>query len=245
MEPWASVLVSLLLCGVLSALSLRFGLMTRSGAAASFAVGLLIALLGSLSWLLLLIAFSVLGFIVTRFRITLKEKLGVQEGRKGERTWRNVAANGLVPAAVAAISFVTGNQGSEMAALAYISSVAVAASDTTASELGVLSRKAYLITTFKEVPPGTDGGVSVYGTVWCAIASLIASALGFLLILQSPFDPLILVAAVLGIAGCMADSVIGATLERSGRISKLGTNMSSMALGALLAALIYVALNPL
>jgi uncharacterized membrane protein len=38
----------------------------------------------------------------------------------------------------------------------------------------------------------------------------------------------------MGVAGCFIDSVIGATLETKGWVTKLGNNIVSMALGALL-----------
>ena len=83
---------------------------------------------------------------------------GVQEGKKGERTHKNIIANGLVPVLVVVISFLTGEQNSMLAGVAFLSAISVAAADTTASELGVLSPRTYLITTLERVPPGTDGG---------------------------------------------------------------------------------------
>ncbi len=45
----------------------------------------------------------------------------------------------------------------------FIGSIATATADTMASEVGVATTPR-LITNFKKVPPGTDGGVSVLGT---------------------------------------------------------------------------------
>src|SRR5699024_617489 len=121
-----------------------FKLLTANGAVASFVVGLLIGVLGAPSWLILLILFSLLGFIVTKFRISLKEELGVQEGKKGERTYRNVFANGFVPLLFAIGAFILGEEYYTVMAVGYIASIAVAASYTVASEVGSLSRKVYL-----------------------------------------------------------------------------------------------------
>jgi uncharacterized protein (TIGR00297 family) len=231
-----------LLCAVLSVLSYWFGLLTISGSVASFLVGIVIGGLGSIGWLLTLIAFTFMGFIVTKFRFQIKETKGLQEGKKGERTYRNVLANGLVPAAVAVISFLLGEQESTLASIAYISAIAVAAADTTASELGVLSDRTYLITTGKRVPPGTDGGVSILGTAWCIVASFAASYVGWLFAFQQFFDLLLLIPVVMGVTGCMMDSLIGATLERKRIVGKLQNNIMSMAFGGALAALVYVLL---
>lgn len=231
----------LALCAVLSVLSYWFGLLNGSGAASSFAVGAIIGGLGSIGWLVTLLAFTFLGFFVTKFRFQAKKMLNVQEGTKGERTYRNVLANGLVPAAVAVISFALGQQGSEIAGIAFISSVAVAAADTTASELGVLSKNVYLITTGRKVRPGTDGGISAIGTASCIAASAMASLVGWLAIFWSnPFDPVIAIPLAMGVTGCMLDSVVGATLERNGKVTKLGNNMMTMGLGAMLSVVLYV-----
>jgi uncharacterized protein (TIGR00297 family) len=235
-----SLAIVVVLCTVLSVLSFRFGLLTKSGAAASFVVGMAIGGLGSIGWLLTLIVFTFMGFAVTKFRFQIKESKGLQEGKKGERTYRNVLANGLVPALVAVIAFATGNQDSTLAVIAYISSVAVAAADTTASELGVLSDRAYLITTGERVAPGTDGGVSLNGTLWCIVASLIASYTGWLVIIHQPLDLLFLIPSVMGVAGCMVDSLIGATLERRGLVGKLHVNFLSMAFGSVAAVAVYL-----
>lgn len=233
----------LVLCITLSILSYRFGLLSGSGAAASFGVGAVIGVLGSIGWLVTLLAFTFLGFFVTKFHFQAKERLQVQEGTKGERTYKNVLANGLVPAAVATISFTLGQQGSEIAGIAFISSVAVAAADTTASELGVLSKNVYLITTGKRVPPGTDGGISAIGTASCVTAAVVASLVGWLAIFwSSPLDPLIVIPIAMGVAGCMLDSVVGATLERRGMVDKLGNNMMTMGLGAVLSVILYLIL---
>lgn len=237
-----SLAIVVVLCTVLSVLSFRFGLLTKSGATASFIVGMAIGGLGSIGWLLTLIVFTFMGFAVTKFRFQIKESKGLQEGKKGERTYRNVLANGMVPALVAVVAFATNTQDSVLAAIAYISSVAVAAADTTASELGVLSDRTYLITTGERVTPGTDGGVSLNGTLWCIVASVIASYTGWLVIVHRPFDALFLIPAVMGVAGCMVDSFIGATLERRGLVGKLHVNAVSMAFGSVAAVAVYLLL---
>lgn len=240
MVDLGSLALVLALCAALSALSYRFSLLTASGAVASFVVGMVIGGLGSIGWLATLIVFTFMGFFVTKFRFQIKQLKGVQEGHKGERTYRNVLANGLIPSLVAIVAFAGGAQNSTLAGVAFITAVSVAASDTTASELGVLSSRTYLITNGKRVPPGTDGGISLFGTFCCIAAAAVASLIGWVAIFPSNlFDPLILLPISMGVAGCMIDSVIGATLERRGMVTKLGNNILSMAVGTLLAAILF------
>lgn len=236
MSPLESLLLLLVLCGLLSVLSYRLGLLTWSGSFASFWVGVLIGFFGSLLWLMVLLAFTVAGFIVTRYKFDLKARKGVQEGEKGERTWKNVVANGLVPLIIAIVFYAAGEQDSDLAKLTYVTAIAVAASDTIASEMGVLSTKVYMITNMRKVEPGVNGGVSAYGSAWALFGSLFASVLGWALLFPGTVpDVRILVPIIMGFVGCNIDSVIGATLENKGYIDKLGNNITSMALGSIFA----------
>jgi uncharacterized protein (TIGR00297 family) len=231
--------IVLVLCAALSALSWKLGLLTADGSLASFGVGMVLGLFGGIGWLLLLVLFAFIGFLVTKYKMELKIRKGVQEGRKGERNYRNVLANGAVPMAIAVLTFLAGWEG-ELPALIYMSAVCVAAADTTASELGVLSDRTYMITTLRRVPPGVDGGVSLYGTGWAVAASAFAALVGWLVIMGSMPSVLILVPVAMGVLGCFSDSVIGATLETKGWVSKLWNNITSMALGAAIALLILI-----
>jgi uncharacterized protein (TIGR00297 family) len=205
---------------------------------------MVIGLFGSILWLGALIVFAVLGFVVTRYRLQVKIRTGVQEGKKGERTYRNVLANGLIPAVVALLAWGTSTEGSLVASVVYIAALSEASSDTIASELGVLSGRTRLITTGEKVQPGTDGGVSAYGTMWAIVGAVAASIVGWLFIIPGrSLDSYLLIPVVAGFAGCVIDSVIGATLERWGWVDKLGNNVISMAIAATMALLMAVGLG--
>ncbi|KAI6008703.1 integral membrane protein DUF92-domain-containing protein [Pisolithus orientalis] len=91
--------------------------------------------------------------------------------------------------------------------------------DTLASELGILSTsRPILITTLKPVPPGTNGAISVGGTLasvvgGCVVgltlfASLVADWMGIL-------PSLVLWGTAAGVLGSMLDSFLGATIQRT------------------------------
>jgi len=133
----------------------------------------------------------------------------------------------------------------DMAAVLFLTAVAAAASDTLASELGVLSPKAYLITTFRRVQPGTNGGVSAAGTWWAFFAAFYSSVVGGLVFWYTgslaPTTVTLVVPMVFGLVGCQIDSVLGATLETKGYLTKLTNNLTSIALATILAAVVLLA----
>src|SRR3970282_2842987 len=99
LPPLEAPLVTVVLCAVLSALAYAKSVLTWDGSVAAFAVGLVIGILGDVTWLLLLLFFLLSSFLATRYRFALKEALGVQEGRRGERRATNGPAYGRAPGA--------------------------------------------------------------------------------------------------------------------------------------------------
>jgi uncharacterized protein (TIGR00297 family) len=255
----SSVLISTLLTGVLSALAYRKNVLTWDGSVAAFVVGMIIGIFGDVTWLFLLLFFLLSSFLATRYRFALKEALGVQEGLRGERRSSNVLANGIAPMAVAAISLVAPAEFKVTTGIVFLSALSAAGADTLASEIGVLSRRTFLITNGKPVPPGTDGGVSVLGTLCALGAAAYTSLVGWIVLSYvartyrtvglMPTMPssasYLLIPMVVGFVGCQIDSVIGATLERQGIVNKKTNNLISTSASAILAFLILVASGPL
>ncbi len=243
MIDWADLAIVLILCLVLAMLSYRFNLLTASGSIAAFALGLIIGGMGSITWLLILVFFTIFGFLVTKYKINEKTEKGLQEGSRGERTYLNVLANAFIPALIAIVSWAMQYQQGVIPAIVYLSVISVAASDTVASEMGVLSPDARLITTMEKVRPGTNGGVSFYGTAWAFTGALGASLFGWIVLFPHDIlSPLILLPVFVGFLGCNIDSVVGATLERKGYVGKLGTNMISMGIGGLIALVVLISI---
>ncbi|MCL2032921.1 MAG: DUF92 domain-containing protein [Methanomassiliicoccaceae archaeon] len=237
MELITQMILSGILSAALSIVAYKFRMLTSSGAIASFLVGYVVGVFGSVYWLILLVAFTLVGLAATKMNISDKKQYGLQEGDFGERTHKNVLGVGF-PACL--FAFLYGfmhlyfNKEYDLAmTAAFITVLSVAAADTVASEIGIRDRKVWLITTFERVKRGTDGGVSVLGTLSSIAAAAFTSIVGWLLIFGGlGADGIyILVPITMGIAGSLIDSVLGATLERKGRITKY-TNNSVSALAA-------------
>jgi uncharacterized protein (TIGR00297 family) len=231
--------VSLILGGGLSSLAYRQRMLTASGSFAAFLVSSAIGVFGGLPWLLTVLAFVVAAFLTTRFKLLEKAGRGLQEGRKGERGTVNVLANSLPGVVIALLSFfLPGSVTHTEYALLFIVSIGAAASDTLASEIGVIDRNTRLITTFKKVPTGTDGGVSILGTAAALGGATFIAFTGYaFLFLSGQMLPVSLLPAlvVFGFLGSVVDSVLGATLERRGLIGKQTNNVSSIVIASLLA----------
>ena len=244
--------VTFLMCGALSALAYYRNVLTWDGSVAAFIVGLLIGVFGDVTWLFLVLFFLLSSFVATRYRFALKEALGVQEGRRGERGSSNVLANGIAPVAVAALSSLTTGRAHDLSGLVYVLYPAAALGCSNASEIGILSPNAYLISNGQKVTPGTDGAISVLGEV-CALAAAVYTALvGWLVLgVLAPVvgatatipanSLLILIPVAVGFLGCQIDSVLGATLERKGIIGKRSVNLVSTSLGGIIAYGLLVA----
>lgn len=241
-ELWMELTAVLALSLLLSFLAYRMGLLTKSGCISAAAMGLIIGGCGSLTWLMLLIVFTLLGFAATLIGLSRKREKGLQEGTHGERGWKNVVGVAIPCCIFAFINLLTQDSYYYYMTIGYISSIAVAAADTTASELGTRDDRVYLITTFKRVEPGTDGGISPFGTMVSFLAAVVVTLIGWGVINQSFDDILILVPMISGFIGCLLDSVVGATLETWGYVNKYGNNcltgIAGGAIGALIAWLL-------
>ena len=175
-----------------------------------------------------LVSVFALTWISTRFGYRRKEKLGTAEKRDG-RTALQVLANLAVAASCAGLSALTGKAAFLLALSAALSE---AAADTVSSELGqARSAKARLITTWEQVAAGTDGGVSWAGT----LAGISAAALVSGVCLLTRMMPLrwLGISIVAAVAGTIADSYLGALLERRKLLSNDAVNF----LGTLVAAI--------
>jgi uncharacterized protein (TIGR00297 family) len=165
---------------------------------------------------LILLSFFLLGSIATRLGYAAKAARGIAERRKGARSWREALANTLAGAFFALLVITTHQEAAFLVAL--VAAFSEAAGDTVSSEIGQwLSPRAYLITTFRPVPAGENGGVSLAGSVAGLVASALVIGLGYGLGLCGKGSaPIALGAAIVG---NLLDSVLGATLERRGLVT--------------------------
>ena len=206
-----------------------------SGLFSGALLGILLIVFADVRWFFIMLIFFILGSVFTHYKFDKKTEMGVAESHGGVRGYFNVFANGLVSVAGAVIFGVTGHPA---AVALFLGSVASAAADTTASEIGVVGKTPYLITTLKKVPRGTNGGVTLVGEVAATAASAVICICAWAMGVVDP--GMALICTVAGFVGTNADSLIGATLENSGKIGNAGTNFFSTLAAGIFAALFYL-----
>ncbi|MEP6549670.1 MAG: DUF92 domain-containing protein [Gemmatimonadales bacterium] len=181
--------------------------LTASGAIAAAVVGA-ISVAAGWSWGLLLLSLFVSSSALTRIGEQRKaDRVGSVVEKGDDRDAAQVIANGGVFAA-AALGYILVPSPAWYA----IGAGALAASnaDTWATEIGTLAgTEPVSIISWQRVPNGTSGGISLVGTAGGIFGALFIAAVAALANWPVPFTAM----ALGGIAGALADSLLGATLQ--------------------------------
>lgn len=227
--------------------------LTAEATPVAIGVGLAVVLGTGAGGGLLLLVFLSSTSVLTRFRYggmahDGREHASIPRGREARQVW----ANGGTAASCALLCVLPG-LGVLGAGVA--GALAAALADSWATEIGTAIRgRTVLITSFREVRPGTSGGVSVAGT----LAGLAGSSLAGGLVALAPslwvapwglrgsapwpgHNPAItagLAVALGGVAGMLLDSVLGATVEgRRPWLDNEAVNLAATLAGAAVAVL--------
>jgi len=182
----------------------------KSVDASGFVAGLVVggAVFTGLGWpgFIVLFAFFFLGSLATKVGYKEKAARGIAQDKGGRRGARNAVAKGTVGAVAALAAALT--PWGDLLRVAFAASFATAAADTVSSEIGKrYGKTAYLATNFRRVEPGTEGAVSLEGTLagiaGAALLALVAWGAGLL----SPAGAV--AAGIAGVVGNYLESVAG------------------------------------
>jgi uncharacterized protein (TIGR00297 family) len=194
-------------------------LLTPAGLVHAWILGII--LWGTLGWrgYLLMMFYFLVGSAATKVGMAQKEAAGIAEKRSGARGPENVWGSALVATLCALGAYGFAAFPSPWAftivslfLLGYVASMSTKLSDTCASEVGkAYGRHTFLITNLQPVARGTEGAVSLEGTLAGVIASSAIAALGWGLGLMRPID--IAICVIAAFVATNLESVIGATLQ--------------------------------
>ena len=214
--------------------------LTPPAVAASFLLGTLSFAAFGWRGYLIVCGYFIAGSAVTKLRLAQKQAEGIAEARGGRRAPGSVMGSGLAGALASAAALVLGRSAASAAAksgtgdaqvnfalcaTAFVSSFASKLADTASSEVGkAFGTNAYLSTTLKKVPRGTEGAVSTEGSLAGLVA---AAAVTGAAVLIGMIPPKAAVAACLAaVAANVFESWLGATAQsgREGAALKLSND---------------------
>ena len=232
------LVTSVLLIGLVL-VSGRAKMLDKPGIIAAAALGFVVGGMGHWTWLLILLGFLLASHKATNWRFDEKMQRGMSESEDGHRSYGNVIANGGLPGLVAIFAFITEDwyNGIWM----FSAAVAVAASDTFASEIGCLDDNVRMITTLKPCEAGLNGGFSPSGQKAAFFGSSMIAILAFAawMVANNGDDSMQIglmktaIVAIIGWLGCQMDSLLGAVFENRGYLTKGGVNGISITFGML------------
>ncbi|XP_078000260.1 transmembrane protein 19-like [Glandiceps talaboti] len=236
-SPWR-YLFALLLPIYIAKRGYRKQSLDMGGAVAALAVGFIMTI-SNYCFCAALLIFFFTGSKITKLKAEKKKLLDPEYKEGGQRTWHQVVCNGGI-ATELAIIFMLDNGSREQIldfdhqytstwlCLSVLSTIACNCGDTWASEIGSVYGKSQPrhILSFEKVPVGTNGGITLVGTVSSFLGGLVVG-LGYyvtLLMMHSyktlehapPQWPVVIAGGVAGLVGSLIDSVLGATLQYSG-----------------------------
>lgn len=219
---------------------------SRSGAIGGFVVGCLIYYFTDWRGYVVLVTFFILGTLVTKVKYKEKAEKGIAQEDEGKRGAKHAVANCLTSLllGLAAYFALTRNYDYTATLLlaGYAGAFATALSDTASSEIGqAYGKTTILLTSFKRVPPGTEGAVSLEGTFAGIFASLVLAlvglATGILLGWQG-----VLAVVIAAFIGNTLESILGSTIEQLPFVTNEVTNFINTLIGAGAAIALYAVL---
>ncbi|MDB9511154.1 TIGR00297 family protein [Kamptonema animale CS-326] len=226
-------------------------LLTPAGLFHAWLLGVLIW--GCLGWqgYVVVMFYFLVGSAVTRVGLAQKEAEGIAEKRSGARGPENVWGSALIAAFCALGVFIVGILPPSYAGdfkgviallmLGYVASFSTKLSDTCASEIGkAYGKRTFLITTLQPVPRGTEGAVSLEGTLAGVVASVAIALLGWAVNLIDLTGLVFCVIAAF--VATNVESVIGATLQsKFDWLTNEVVNIFNTLIGAIVAVLLALA----
>ncbi|XP_071408316.1 transmembrane protein 19 isoform X1 [Pithys albifrons albifrons] len=234
-SPWRwlfSVLVPL----IIATQGFKKKSLDHSGALGGLVVGFILTV-ANYSFFSSLFVFFVTSSKLTKWKKDIKKQIDSEYKEGGQRNWVQVFCNGGVPTELALLYMIESGPGeipidfskeytASWMCLSLLGALACSAGDTWASEIGsVMSKsKPRLITTWEQVPVGTNGAITFIGLLSSLLGGMAVGIAYFItqlifvtdLEISAPQWPIIVFGAAAGLLGSIVDSYLGATMQYSG-----------------------------
>ena len=224
---------------ILISLFFRVPLMTKGGWISAGVLGSI--LWGCFSWQgwSSVVIYLLLGSLVTKIGYKFKNEKGIAEKRGGKRGPENVwgsAATGLFFAIMVKLNFTN----LVFYKIGFAASFAAKLADTFGSEIGKrFGRNTYLITSFRKVESGTEGGISLEGTAASALGAIFMSLIMFILnIISTKYQ--FLIVAISGFLATISESFIGAKFQDKYKLSNELVNSIQTSISSIIAIFVLI-----
>jgi uncharacterized protein (TIGR00297 family) len=235
------ILMALAANAVLGLLAFWRGAVSRSGLIGGVIVGTAILACGGWGAWALLCGFFVFGSAATRLGYARKARAGLAQDDQGRRGSKHALANcGTALGLSVAIALFPGQAG--LLGLGIAAAFATALSDTLGSEVGQLyGRTPFLPTTFRRVAPGTEGAISLEGTLAGVAGSLVMGAIGWITGIYGIIG--LGLVAIGAFVGTLVESYVGAIWGQDARIGNETMNFLNTVVGAAVGMALAVTLG--
>ncbi|MDO8625496.1 MAG: DUF92 domain-containing protein [Candidatus Diapherotrites archaeon] len=212
--------IVLVVLGIVSFWSYKKKFLDNEGLLIAFILGLSVFILGGIAGFTTLVIFFGVAELGTIFFTgkNVKQKHAL-------RGTGNILGNAL--AGIVALLFNS--------PIGFFCAISASLADTLSSEIGILSKqKPRLITTFKQVDRGVDGGISLLGLGAAIVGAMVMGGVYFGFFHNAKIA---LVVFAAGFFGSVADSILGATIQKKGLVDNNEVNFLASAIAAIAGAI--------
>lgn len=233
---------SICINGVIAGAAYYTKMVRKSGIIGGLLVGIPIYYFLGYRGFLVLFTMFILGTLTTKIGFKTKKEKGIAEEAEGARGFKNAIAKCLPGVFFAAgVWFGDWDSGTfaRMMGLAFVASFATGTFDTVSSEIGqVYGKLTVTLIPTRRVHPGTEGAVSLEGTVAGLIATALIILLSYGLHLIGNSKAILTVLASAFIAN-LVESILGSQFEQKRLLGKFETNLINTLLGGILAIFLF------
>lgn len=201
------IFIAILLSFLCGFMAFMLNWLTLDGVIAAILFGIISYGLGALTGAAVVLTFFVSSSLLSKDMISEESLLDKKFRRDGHQVW----SNGFWFTLWTIVWFLTQKDFFMTAAIA---SIAFANADTWASEIGGhrVKGKTFLITNFEEVKPGSEGGISIIGTLATLAGAVLIALIFWLLNMETNIWLAVMIAAA-GFIGSFIDSWLGAKVQ--------------------------------